>query len=70
MMILRIMYPGFQSPELASGQVSPPSLQPALQYLAGSLPVQQGMILPLLASHNTIRLSFDIEEGAHMTEYR
>lgn len=39
------------------------SLQPSLQYLAGSLPVHKGMVLPLLASHNTIRLSFDLEEG-------
>jgi hypothetical protein len=44
------------------------SLQPALQYLAGPLPVQSGMVIPLLTSHNTIRLSFDIEEGMYRVE--
>lgn len=32
-----------------------PSLQPALQYMAGAMQVQAGMVLPLLATHNTIR---------------
>ena len=30
------------------------SLQPAVQYLAGELPVDQGAVLPLMASHNTV----------------
>ena len=53
---------GSSSGTISSGLPSS-SLQPALQYLAGSLPVHSGMVLPLLASHNTIRLSFDLEEG-------
>ena len=55
--------PGGSSSPIHPGSSS--SLQPALQYLAGSLAVHTGMVLPLLASHNTIRLSFDLEEGGY-----
>ncbi|GAX85622.1 hypothetical protein CEUSTIGMA_g13037.t1 [Chlamydomonas eustigma] len=41
------------------------SIQPALQYMAGSLAVHPQMVLPLLASHNTVRLKFDLEEGEY-----
>lgn len=39
---------------------------PAVQYLAGELVVEQGMVLPLLASHNTVRMRFDIEEAEYL----
>lgn len=42
------------------------SMGPAVQYLAGELVVEQGMVLPLLASHNTVRMRFDIEEAEYM----
>ncbi|KAL4451864.1 hypothetical protein ABPG75_007526 [Micractinium tetrahymenae] len=37
------------------------SLQPALQYIAGELPVDVGQVLPMVASHNTVRMQFDVE---------
>lgn len=43
-----------------------PSLGPAVQYLAGELSVEHGMVLPLLASHNTVRMRFDIEEAEYL----
>lgn len=46
------------------------SLQPSLQYLAGSLSVHKHSVLPLLARHNTIRLSFDLEEGEYLYLHR
>jgi hypothetical protein len=36
-------------------------LQPAVQYLAGELAVEAGMVLPLRAAHNTVAMRFDIE---------
>ena len=39
---------------------------PAVQYLAGELSVEQGMVLPLLARHNTVRMRFDIEEAEYL----
>lgn len=39
---------------------------PAVQYLAGELVVEQGTVLPLLASHNTVRMRFDIEEAEYL----
>ena len=41
-------------------------LQPAVQYLAGELPVDAGQVLPLLASHNTVRMRFDIESADYL----
>lgn len=29
-------------------------LRPAVQYIAGELPVDEGLVLPLVASHNTV----------------
>ena len=42
------------------------SMGPAVQYMAGELSVEQGMVLPLLASHNTVRMHFDIEEAEYL----
>jgi len=43
-----------------------PSLGPALQYLAGEMLVEQGSVMPLLASHNTVRTRFDIEQAEYL----
>lgn len=32
-----------------------------MQYLAGELAVEAGMVLPLRAAHNTVAMRFDIE---------
>ncbi|KAK9825810.1 hypothetical protein WJX74_009582 [Apatococcus lobatus] len=42
------------------------SMGPAVQYLAGQLSVEAGMLLPVLATHNTVRMHFDIEEAEYM----
>ncbi len=42
------------------------SLGPAVQYLAGQLLVESGMLLPVVAMHNTVRMHFDIEEAEYM----
>ena len=41
-------------------------MQPALQYMAGELRVDCGDVLPLLATHNTVRMRFDIEEAEYL----
>ena len=41
-------------------------MQPALQYMAGELKVESGTVLPLLATHNTVRMRFDIEEAEYL----
>ena len=41
-------------------------MQPALQYMAGELRVEQGDVLPLLATHNTVRMRFDMEEAEYL----
>lgn len=41
-------------------------MQPALQYMAGELRVEGGDVLPLLATHNTVRMRFDIEEAEYL----
>ena len=38
------------------------SLSPAVQYLAGELSVEAGIVLPLVASHNTVRMLFCVED--------
>ena len=38
-------------------------LQPAVQYIAGELSVDAGLVLPLVASHNTVRMRFDVESS-------
>ena len=42
------------------------SLGPALQYLAGEMLVERGSVMPLLASHNTVRMRFDIEQAEYL----
>ena len=42
------------------------TLGPALQYLAGELPMDAGAVIPLQASHNTVRLRFDLEEADYL----
>lgn len=41
-------------------------MQPALQYMAGELRVEHGDMLPLLATHNTVRMRFDLEEAEYL----
>ena len=45
---------------------TPSSMRPALQYMAGELRVERGDALPLLATHNTVRLRVDIEEAEYL----
>jgi hypothetical protein len=45
---------------------TPSSMQPALQYMAGELRVDRGDVLPLLATHNTVRMRFDLEEAEYL----
>ncbi len=42
------------------------SMGPAVQYLAGEMLVEQGNVMPLLASHNTVRVRFDIEQAEYL----
>ena len=49
-----------------SSDAGMPSMGPAVQYLAGELSVEQGTVLPLLASHNTVRMRFDIQEAEYL----
>lgn len=39
---------------------------PAVQYLAGELPVEGGAVIPLQASHNTVGMRFDIKEADYI----
>lgn len=39
---------------------------PAVQYIAGELRVEAGAVLPLLASHNTVRMRFDVEQAEYL----
>lgn len=41
-------------------------MQPAVQYMAGELRVDAGEVLPVLATHNTVRLRFDLEEAEYL----
>lgn len=41
-------------------------LQPALQYIAGELRVEAGHIMPVIASHNTVGMRFDIETAEYL----
>lgn len=45
-------------------------LQPAVQYIAGELPVDAGMVLPLVASHNTVRMRFDVESAEFLNLHK
>ena len=42
------------------------TLGPAVQYLPGELRVEAGTVLPLLASHNTVRMRFDVEAAEYL----
>ncbi len=42
------------------------SLGPAVQYLAGEMLVEQGSVVPLSASHNTVRMRFDMEQAEYL----
>ncbi|KAK9815442.1 hypothetical protein WJX72_003717 [[Myrmecia] bisecta] len=42
------------------------TLRPAVQYLPGTMRVESGNVLPLLASHNTVRMRFDMEQAEYM----
>ena len=41
-------------------------LGPAVQYLAGEMPVEAGAVIPLQASHNTVAMRFDIKEADYI----
>ena len=41
-------------------------MQAALQYMAGEMKVERGNVLPLLATHNTVRMRFDVEEAEYL----
>jgi hypothetical protein len=45
-------------------------LQPALQYIAGELRVDEGMVMPVTASHNTVRMRFDVESTDYLNLYK
>lgn len=42
------------------------TLGPAVQYLPGEMAVESGMVLPLRAAHNTVRLRFDVEAAEYL----
>ena len=42
------------------------TLGPAVQYLPGEVRVEAGHMLPLLATHNTVRLRFDLEAAEYL----
>lgn len=46
------------------------SLQPAVQYLPGELPVEAGRAAPLRCSHNTVRLLFSVDEAEYTHLYK
>lgn len=41
-------------------------LQPGIQYLAGELRVDKGTTMPIVATHNTVRMQFDIESADYL----
>ncbi|KFM29158.1 Protein arginine N-methyltransferase 7 [Auxenochlorella protothecoides] len=45
-------------------------LGPGLQYLQGAIEVLQGDTHPLLATHNTVRMRFDVEDAAYAATAR
>lgn len=51
---------------MTCGDAGMASLGPALQYLAGEMVVEQGSVMPLLASHNTVRMRFDVEQAEYL----
>lgn len=53
-------------PEAATAAPGLRYLRPAVQYLAGELRVEPGAIIPIIASHNTVRMRFDIESADYL----
>ena len=53
-------------PEAATAAPGQRYLQPALQYLAGELRVEANTIMPVIASHNTVGMRFDIETADYL----
>lgn len=47
-----------------------PSIQSGIQYLAGELRVTCDMIMPILATHNTVRMQFDIKSADYLNLYK
>ena len=43
------------------------SLRPAIQYLKGQIRVEDGDVMPLVAMHNTVRMSFDVEDAEYVS---
>ena len=41
-------------------------VQPGVQYLAGELSVRKGTSMPIIASHNTVRMQFDIKSADYI----
>jgi len=39
---------------------------PAVQYLAGELSVDSGLVIPLQTSHNTVGMRFDVSEADYL----
>jgi len=46
------------------------TLRPAVQYLPGELLVDEGMVLPLRCSHNTVQMRFDLEREEYVHLYK
>ncbi|GMH43344.1 hypothetical protein BSKO_11266 [Bryopsis sp. KO-2023] len=42
------------------------SLRPAVQFTAGEMRIDKGLVLPLVCSHNTVRIRFDVEEAEYL----
>ena len=57
------MHHSLLSADLACVSAGLKTLGPALQYIAGELPVKAGEVLPILATHNTVRPSFLDQES-------
>ena len=43
------------------------TLRPAVQYLSGILPVEEGDVAPLTCMHNTVRIRFDLDEAEYIS---
>ena len=43
------------------------TLRPAVQYLSGILPVEEGDVAPLTCMHNTVRVRFDLDEAEYVS---
>ena len=43
------------------------TLRPAIQFLPGQMRVEEGLVLPLAAMHNTVRVLFDLDEAEYIS---